>query len=278
MIIVVVLVRHSIPRPPLSNFVELLWLYEGYSQPHDKERLLPNGSMELVINLREDLARVYDRRDAGQFQTTRGAILVGVQSEFFVLDTAQQSSVIGVHFKPGGAFPFFNLGAGEFHNQHLSLDLLWGTGAVELRDRLLEAPTPETKFQILEESLLSHARKPLSRHPSVNFALHEFGNFLSSPSIAQVTDQIGLSSRRFIDIFNDQVGLTPKLYCRVQRFQNVLRRIGMKRDVDWTDMALTCGYFDQAHFIHDFKAFSGLSPTAYTAHRTQHLNHVPIMD
>src|ERR1035438_4126599 len=261
------LVRHYVPQPPLSDFVELLWLYEGYSQPHDKERLLPNGCMELVINLREDQARVYDRRDTSQFQTTRGAILVGVQSEFFVIDTAQQTSVIGAHFKPGGAFPFFKLPAGEFHNQHLSLDLLWGTAAIELRDRLLEARASETKFQILEESLLDHARKPLLRHPAVNYALNEFGDLRRSPSIEQVTNQIGLSSRRFIDVFNDQVGLTPKLFSRVQRFQKVLRRIGMGRDVDWTDVALTCGYFDQAHFIHDFKAFSGLSPTAYAAHR-----------
>jgi AraC-like DNA-binding protein len=112
----------------------------------------------------------------------------------------------------------------------------------------------------------------------VDFALNEFGDLRRSPSIAQVTNQIGLSSRRFIDVFNDQVGLTPKLFCRVQRFQNVLRRIRTGREVDWTGVALDSGYFDQAHFIHDFKAFSGLSPTAYAAHRTEHLNHVPILD
>jgi AraC-like DNA-binding protein len=273
-----VLSRHYTPRPPLSNFVDILWLYEGYSKPHDKERLLPDGSMELVVNLSEDEARVYDRRDTSQFQTSRGVVLVGVQSEFFVIDTAEQVSVMGAHFKPGGAFPFFNLPAGEFHNQHVSLDLLWGTSARDLRDRLLEALTPEAKFTILEESLLAHASRPLLRHPAVNFALHEFGDSRRSPSIAEVTGQIGLSSRRFIDVFNDQVGLTPKLFCRVQRFQKVLRNIGMSRDIDWTDVALSCGYFDQAHFIHDFRAFSGLSPTAYAAHCTNHMNHVPILD
>jgi AraC-like DNA-binding protein len=273
-----VLTRHYIPRPPLSDFVELLWLYEGYSQPHDKERLLPDGSMALVINLREDQARVYDRRDTGRFQTTSGALLVGVQSEFFVIDTAEQASVIGAHFKPGGAFPFFNFPAGEFHNQHLSLDSVWGAGAGELRDRLLEAPTPERKFRILEDALLAHSSKPLVRHPAVSFALREFGDSRRAPSVAGVTEQIGLSSRRFIDVFNDQVGLTPKLFCRVRRFQQALRRIGTGREVDWTEVALGCGYFDQAHFIHDFRAFSGLTPTAYAAHRTEHLNHVPILD
>ncbi len=234
--------------------------------------------MELVINLKDDAARVYDRRDPNKFQSLRGALLVGVQSEYFVLDTAEQHSVIGVHFKPGGAFPFFKMPAGELHNQHISLDEIWGNGAQELRDRLLEAATPAAKFQILEESLLAHIRKPLLRHPAVDFAIQEFGDFKRAPTIAQVTEQIGLSSRRFIDVFSDQVGLTPKLYCRVQRFQYVLRRISMSGDVNWSDLALSCGYFDQAHFIHDFRAFSGLSPTAYAAHRTEHLNHVPILD
>ena len=272
------LIRHYVPRPPLSDFVDLFWLYQGYTQPHHKERLLPNGSMELVVNLKDDQARVYDPRNSSRFQATHGAILIGVQSEFFVIDTAQQMSVIGVHFKPGGAFPFFKLPAGEFHNQHLSLDRAWGTAAHHLRDRLLEAPTPEIKFQILEESLLAHASKPLLGHPAVIFALNEFGDLRHVPSIAQVTGQIGLSSRRFSEVFNDQVGLTPKLYCRIQRFQKVLRRIAKRGEIDWTDMALDCGYFDQAHFIHDFKAFSGLTPAAYAAHRTEHLNHVPILD
>jgi AraC-like DNA-binding protein len=273
-----VLARHYTPAPPLGNFVDLLWLYEGYSQPHDKERILPDGSMELVINLSEDRARVYDRNRTNQFQTMRGALLVGAQSNYFVIDTAQQFSVLGVHFKPGGAFPFFRFPAGEFHNQHLSLDLLWGSAATDLRDRLLEAPTPEAKFQILEESLLAHAGKPLSRHPAVNYALQVFSDRHGTPSIADVTGRIGLSSRRFIDVFNDQVGLTPKLFCRVRRFQKVVRSIPTARDIDWTNVALDCGYFDQAHFIHDFRAFSGLSPTAYAAHRTEHVNHVPILD
>jgi hypothetical protein len=86
------------------------------------------------------------------------------------------------------------------------------------------------------------------------------------------------SARRFIEVFTDEVGLTPKLFCRVQRFQETVRRIGMGRRVDWAGMALDCGYFDQAHFIHDFRAFSGLSPSAYAAQRTGHLNHVPILD
>src|SRR5580704_8310199 len=135
------------PAPPLSEFVELLWLYEGYRQPHKKERLLPDGSMELVINLNEDCTREYDRHDAEKFRTLRGSLVVGAHSEFFVIDTAEQHSVAGVHFKPGGAFPFLGLPAGELHNTLLSLQDLWGRLADQLRERLLEAATPRAKLR-----------------------------------------------------------------------------------------------------------------------------------
>ena len=269
---------HHIPPPPLSEFVELLWLYEGYRQPHAKERLLPDGSMELVINLNEDRVRVYDPHDTGKFRTLCGAVVVGAHSEFFVIDTAQQHSVAGVHFKPGGAFPFLDPPASELHNTLVSLEDLWGRLARQLRERLLEAPTPQARFRILEQTLLARAAERLQRHPAVAFALHEFHGLPHTRTIADVTGQIGLSAKRFIELFSGEVGLTPKLFCRVRRFQRVLRRIGAGRPVEWAAVAADCGYFDQSHFIHDFRAFSGINPSTYIAQRTEHLNHVPLDD
>jgi AraC-like DNA-binding protein len=94
--------------------------------------------------------------------------------------------------------------------------------------------------------------------------------------ISDVSDRTGLSARRFIDVFRKEVGLTPKLFCRVRRFQRVLRHITAGQKVDWAEIALTCGYFDQAHFIHDFRAFSGINPSSYLADHTSHMNHVPM--
>ena len=266
-----------IPRPPLNNFVDLFWLYDGYSPgPHSKERLMPDGSVELVINLKEDEARIYDREDLARCERLPGAILAGPHSRFFVIDTAQQDSVIGIHFKPGGAFPFFRLPADELHNLHVSLEDLWGVEARLLRERLLQAPTPERKFQVIEDCLMAQAFKPLERHRAVGFALGLFRNIHTAPAMADVSDQIGISSRRFIQLFSSEVGLTPKLFCRVRRFQQVLQQIHTGAEFDWADVAAGCGYFDQAHFIHDFKEFSGINPTTYLAQKTEHLNHVPI--
>lgn len=266
-----------IPGPPLNEFVELFWLYEGFPpRSHQKERLMPDGSVELVINLKEDETRVYDRETLSLSSRLSGTSVCGPHSRFFVIDTAEQDTVIGIHFKPGGVFPFLKLPAEELHNLHVSLGDLWGREAELLRERLLETASPEMKFQVMEECLLAQAFKPLERHRAINYALGLFRNIHTPPVMADVSDQIGISSRRFIQLFSDQVGLTPKLFCRVRRFQRVLHTIRLGTELDWAQIAADCGYYDQAHFIHDFKAFSGINPTTYSLQKIEHLNHVPI--
>jgi AraC-like DNA-binding protein len=268
----------QLPQGPLADFVSLFWLYEGYRQPHKKERLLPDGSMELVINLLDDQTRIYDRRNTQNLEILRGSILVGAQSEYFVIDTAEQHSVIGVHFKPGGAFPFLGVPAMEVHNRLLSLEDLWGSAARELRARLLEADTPTAKFHVLENALAARIQDRTARHPAVAYALKQFHGLPHTRTIGDVTAELSLSPRRFIEVFNTEVGLTPKLFCRIRRFQRVLRSIGFGDRIEWAGVAAECGYFDQAHFIRDFRAFSGINPSTYVAHRTEHLNHVPLVD
>jgi len=263
------------PPPPLSDFVDLIWLCEDYSVPHAKERLLPDGTVELVVNLKEDRVRVYDSRDPQQFHTIPGCVVSGPRSEFFVIDTEGASATVGVHFKPGGAFPFFGMPPSELNNQSVALEDLWGTASRRLRERLLEAESVEAKFRAVELSLLEQLTRPLERHPAVTFALRQFFGFAQQP-VSRVVEQVGFSQRRFIQLFNDEVGLTPKLFCRVRRFQRVVRRLALAGEVNWAQMAFDCGYYDQAHFIHDFQAFAGITPSDYLQQRTQHVNHVPM--
>jgi AraC-like DNA-binding protein len=94
--------------------------------------------------------------------------------------------------------------------------------------------------------------------------------------VKEVSERIGLSQRRFIQLFREEVGLTPKLFCRVRRFQEVIRLLGSGRRPGWAEVALRCGYSDQAHLVHDFREFSGTTPTSYLANRCEHPNHVPL--
>ena len=114
-------------------------------------------------------------------------------------------------------------------------------------------------------------------HPAVTFALDTFAGSPHVDRIAAVADSTGLSAKRFIERFKASVGMAPKQYCRILRFQRALRHAEAGRRVDWTRIALDCGYFDQAHFIHDFRSFAGITPTGYEAGRTQFRNHVKFL-
>ena len=270
--------RTYTPGPPLAYFVNKFWLYEGSAPVHAKERVLPDGSAQLIVNLRDDITRVYDRDNTDVCHTFGGCVVSGARSGFAVIDTAEQTSVLGVHFRHGGAFPFLGHPLSELRDLHVSIDVLWGAAGVDLRNRVMEAGTPDAKFRVLERILLARARGCLTRNPAVEFALKQFHNISSVGSTSSVIGQIGMSKRRFIQIFDERVGLTPKLYCRVRRFQDALRLIATGREVEWADLALDCGYFDQAHFIHDFKNFSGLNPLAYLQLKTEHANHARLME
>lgn len=158
----------------------------------------------------------------------------------------------------------------------MSLDELWQGRATELRDRLLEASTWEARFLVLERFLLM-VMQPPDRYSAINFALREFDRSPTS-SVSAVTDKVGFSARHFNKIFRDRVGLTPKLFCRIRRLQQVLDLVSSKDQVDWTDIAIACGYFDQAHFIHDFRMFANCTPTEYLAQRGFHPCHVVLLD
>jgi AraC-like DNA-binding protein len=185
---------------------------------------------------------------------------------------------MGVLFKPGGAYPFLDAPAGELQNLNVPLDALWGSEAQDLRDRLQEATTPDSRFQVLEECLLGRVNLSRERHPAVTLALRAFQAVPQVQTIAEVAKDSGLSQKWFIESFRAHVGLTPKLYCRLRRFQRALALIGRRQQLDWAHLALTCGYFDQAHFIRDFRAFSDICPSKYLVDRTEHSNRARLAD
>jgi AraC-like DNA-binding protein len=268
------------PGPPLSRFVELLWYYRNDPQPHGKERLMPDGCISVVINLAEDRTRLYDPDDTRKMFTLDGCTLSGPQTKSFAIDTDEQNHVVGISFRPAGAVPFLKLSSTELCDQHLELSDLWGFFARQLRDRVVEAPTPAAKLHALEIALLQRAAGMLDDHPTVEYAVKTFLHSPQTANITKIVSETGFSSRRFIELFKHHVGLTPKLFCRVRRFQSVLRRITSGRPVRWADVALDCGYFDQAHFIHDSRAFSGINPSKYISDHSAfpgHHNHLPIL-
>ncbi|HYN08299.1 MAG TPA: helix-turn-helix domain-containing protein [Vicinamibacterales bacterium] len=149
-------------------------------------------------------------------------------------------------------------------------------GAAIGRQQLSRRLSAEAALDVLETALQDLWRPP-GRHPAVAYALTAFAGAPRTTNIGRVTGAIGMSPKRFIERFKIEVGLTPKRFCRIRRFQHAVTRAHRGQAVDWSLVALDAGYFDQAHFIHDFRAFAGLTPTSYQSARTPFQNHVKFL-
>jgi AraC-like DNA-binding protein len=116
-------------------------------------------------------------------------------------------------------------------------------------------------------------------HDAVRIALAALDRADGAPAVADVARRLGLSDRRFIEVFRRHVGMTPKRFCRVRRFQRALAASDAAATPDWVCVAARYGYFDQSHLIRDFVEFSGLTPTAYAQQRSGRVkaHHVPFL-
>jgi AraC-like DNA-binding protein len=266
--------RHR-PGPPLDAFVEHLWYWEGAEPDHAKERLLPECAGSIVINLAEDEIRNYTGDEDAQVERFPGAVVMGSHSRYSVIDAREQRAVIGVTFRPGGMWPFFDPAGDELHNAHVALGDVWGAAGSTLRERILSAPTPHARVQRLAAELLARAVRPLERRRDLAFALRRLTLAPHDQAIGALSAEMGLSAGRFARLFSLHVGMTPKRYARLKRFELVLRHLGGK-PVEWSELAQLCGYYDQPHLIRDCKAISGFTPLELVSRYTPGSHHLPL--
>ncbi len=264
-----------IPSSPLNEVIELFWYRaQETAALHgaSREAILPDGCAHLVINLSENRIGLYEHVTSNQLSTFGGSIFCGPSSSAYgVLPAA--AAVIGVLFRPGGVFRLLSVPTKEFKNSQVPLELV--IGADELREELIAAATPAATFLHLEKFLLRQLQRSLLLHRAVRYAVNAFEQdaFLT---VAAVLEKIGLSERRFSRIFSEQVGLTPKLFQRVRRFQRTMASLPSHGDIDWAGTATANGYYDQAHLINDFRSFSSVTPADFFASRIVQRNHLPL--
>lgn len=261
--------------PLLAPFVSGLYYCET-SFSHERERVLPTGGAQLLVNLADDELWWHpDGAAAGQ--RTPGAALQGPDTRPGVVDPAHQRAIVCVTFRPGGSYPFFSTAAPAMRDQLVPLEELWGRDGATLPDRLRAAATPAERLRLVEAVLLARVVRPLERDPALvatASALHH------GRTVSQVCDRLGWTRQRLARWFTERVGLTPKRFARVRRFQRLVSSVGAGgrygREADWGRLAVEAGYHDQAHMIHDFRAFAGLCPTEYEPRSRSEGNHVPV--
>jgi AraC-like DNA-binding protein len=256
------------PAAPLSAFIDQFWYARGCDPDRKRQSALPTGSVDLTFNLAADDLRVFESAADHVGMIFDGAVVHGAQSGYFVLDARRDVHVVGVHFHPGGGAALLGVNAQELTDRHVALSDIWGERAHTLRAQLLDASTPAAKFALLEQVMLKqlglqHLRARPLVHPAISFALRGMQTAPTEVRIAELQVATGYSSRRFTTLFSDAVGLTPKLYSRINRLRSVVERVAHGGEVAWADLASEYGYYGQSHLTRDFREFSGVTPGEY---------------
>ncbi len=266
------------PPPSLRPFVKSMWLTDQTNEQRlgvaDREHVLPTGHMYLVFRLSDHPLRLFDNDEDATGQILGRAIVGGPRSTYYTRDISKPSCSVGAMLLPGASEHLFGVPSDELAERHTLLEDLWGKAANSAHEQLIEASSPDRKMDVLG-SLLT-ARLPAVRglHPAVAHALEQFW---TTNDVRKVVMTSGYSHRRFIALFRRSVGITPKLYCRILRFQRALDSVTADPSASWVDLALDTGYSDQPHFTREFREFAGLTPEQYRKVSPLFSHHVPVI-
>lgn len=262
-------VVHPPKHAGLHPYFSWVWCFRGRLS-HRFERGLPGGAAQLLINLDADRLSHY-RDDGGLLARTSGVAVAGIRCAPVVLDTSEQRSVCGAVFSPTGASAYLRLPARLLANELLDMTLVQSRRWRDARERLVNTDDTAECLHALESILLEGVCGAPSLAPHIDLACRRIEH---GANIEDVRNGLGLSAHRLIDEFRTRVGLTPKRYGRLARFQRTLDRLQSRSS--WADLAVECGYSDQAHMIREFRMFSGLTPSAYQARSSLEKNHCPL--
>lgn len=262
------LYREFQPTRSLAPFIECFWTLEGEADLSDQtsERILPDGCVEIILNFAERFTEIgADAR--GRLQPRY--FLAGQMTRPVLIKPNGLVQLIGIRFHPGGTVPFLPLPMHETTDQIIELGAVDGDLETELRSAAEALPSLSLKITAIERVL----GKRLERlcHDShllgLTSSIVRFGGRVSIDTLAR---EAGVSGRQLRRRFLVEVGVGPKLLCRLLRFQQVFRAVDGDAP-DWADVALACGYYDQAHLINDFRQFAQQTPSillASTGHLT----------
>ncbi|RJQ76039.1 AraC family transcriptional regulator [Pseudonocardiaceae bacterium YIM PH 21723] len=261
-----------VPRPPLDGLIDDIYYLEG-AAPYARLTLPPMPGALLIVNLGAPF-RIRAGTDIEATEYADGC-LVTTPTRALEFGYPPRTRSVGVHFTPWGPAQFLPMPATELRDRPVTLEQVWGRPAIaELRDRLATAAGPQEMLTLLEEELLRRLRET----PGLGLVRHTSGVIAATGGTVAIGDlsaAAGVSGTHLAQRFKELVGVTPKRLARTYRFTATVFAIDPAQPVDWSDLAGRAGYFDQAHFGHEFRAFTGLTPTRYIEVRRRFLREHP---
>lgn len=249
------------PPSVLAPYVRFFWAYECDATPDDKfvHRTLADCCVEMVFHYRES----FDEITAdGIVAASPWANIQAQSTEFRRFVTQRSFGIFGVYMYPFAIPRLFSISATELTNINPDLVSVIGKEAAILDERVAEAASNEERVAIVSEFLLSKLNTGRRELPPLHIAAKTIIDSQGAVSIEELAGEHGYSRRQFERKFKEFAGLSPKLFARVARFQSATQfKLDGCRDL--TEIAYACGYYDQSHFINDFREFSGYTPSEY---------------
>lgn len=268
----------------LQHLVRQVWFSAPSLGSPDRasaqELMMPTGEMHLVLRLAGPPVSVFEHPGDAVPRELGHAVVNGARAGMYAKAVTAGSSSVGVQLRPGASLALLGLPADELAGRHVRLEDLWGAQAGLLHEQLLSAPSAEAQLRRLEAALMTRLSSSprASWHGAHAAVLAGLQQLRAGSSVKLAASHSGYSERQFVRLFSQAVGLPPRLYLRVQRFQQALRLMQARapQRASLAAVAFEAGYSDQPHFNRDFRAFSGLTPEQYRAARPATANHVPV--
>jgi AraC-like DNA-binding protein len=263
------------PRHALADYID----YFGYwrrdsGEPH-QSRALPRGAATVIIDVGGRQRVDFFAADGRTRLDVPPAFIAGAGTRSYVTQIDAAQAVLTIHFRPAGALPFTGVPLGELENSCIGLADLWGPHGTALHERLTAARAATRRVALVESFLLSrmqrHDLQPRRDVVAVLAAMEDD----PSMRVSNAREFTGLSPKRLTAAFRAEVGLAPKAYLRVRRLQAALLRLetGGARGAT---IAADLGYFDQAHFVREFRSFTAMTPSQYVDRRSWLPSHVEL--
>lgn len=243
---------------PLKHLIKYFWVFDSYSHIRLNHTILPVNNIDILFNF---LAPMTFEKQGMIHETPGNVFFSGLTGDPVIMKQKGIIQTIGVSFFPLGFYPFFKIPVSEFKDDTFGLDALLNNMAVELEERLRDAAGLMDKTRLLEDFFLRRLNQRALLPDDICRLLDGF--YHANMGVREFCRQNDVHPRKLERIFNKFVGTTPKRFLRLSRFQSILRTLLKTNHVDLTTLAHEFAFFDQMHFIKDFKSFTGHSPSAF---------------
>ena len=250
------------PSKTLAPFIKRYWAIENVLNKDDRcvQRIIPTGLTELLLYFTQRPKILNNNK-----YLSDNVALYGHQNDFYDIELTGDLSVFSIVFQPQGLMQFFKFPLHEIYNLNVPLKHLIGQTGRDLEEKMSKATTFHQRVNIVETYLWN-----LLKTNFVDFEFRRINHIVElirqtygNTNISQLASEACLCRRQFERIFAEHVGISPKQYLKIIRFQYALFQRQLNENLDMIDLSYKSGYFDQSHFINDFKSLCGLTPKQY---------------